>query len=101
MFSDKYLDQERNEKFREMIFEFLTTGEKIKIIPTEQDDADVWDYHVVPDTTELADKPKLCLTDAITQNFSLDYTKLFEHKMYSMNTNLGKYEHKIHNFSLF
>lgn len=49
----------------------------------------VWDYHNVPDTAELSERPKLCLTDAISHTVSADYSKLFDHKMYSMNTSLG------------
>lgn len=45
---------------------------------------------MVPDTPEMAEKPRLCLTDAISNTTFTDYTKVFDHKMYSMNTNLGK-----------
>lgn len=41
------------------------------------------------ETAILAEKPKLCLTDAVSHTMLIDYTKLFDHKMYSMNTNLG------------
>ncbi|GJQ81075.1 hypothetical protein Trydic_g21881, partial [Trypoxylus dichotomus] len=88
MFADKYLDHEKNERFREMVFEFLTTTDNLKVIPSDHDDVDVWDYHVVPDTAELSERPKLCLTDAISHTVSGDYSKLFDHKMYSMNTSL-------------
>ncbi|KAI4468717.1 ngd5/osm-6/ift52 [Holotrichia oblita] len=88
MFADKYLDQEKNEPFREMVFEFLTTNDNIKVTPSDHDDMDVWDYHNVPDTAELSERPKLCLTDAISHTVSADYSKLFDHKMYSMNTSL-------------
>ncbi|KAF2883430.1 hypothetical protein ILUMI_22740 [Ignelater luminosus] len=89
MFSDKYIDQENNERFRELLFEFLTTTEKVKIFPTDyEDDLDLWDHHLVPDIAEIAERPKLCLTDAIGHTIPADYTKLFDHKMYSMNTNL-------------
>lgn len=41
MFADKYLDQEKNELFREMVFEFLTTNDNIKVTPSDHDDMDV------------------------------------------------------------
>lgn len=41
MFSDKYLDQEKNDKFREMIFAFLASKDEVKMIPTDHDDIDV------------------------------------------------------------
>ncbi|XP_022900592.2 intraflagellar transport protein 52 homolog [Onthophagus taurus] len=88
MFADKYIDHEMNEKFREMIFDFLLTNDLIKIVLSDHDDLDVWDYHIVPDTSELAERPKLCLTEAITHTVSGDYMKLFNRKMYSMNTDL-------------
>lgn len=41
MFADKYIDQENNDKFRELIFDFLTGQEPVKFAPTEHDDIDV------------------------------------------------------------
>ncbi|KAJ8966447.1 hypothetical protein NQ317_003193 [Molorchus minor] len=87
VFSDKYLDQEDNEKFREILFDFLSSTERVYFAPTDHDDIDLIDHHIVPETAELAEKPKLCLTDAISHTTYIDYTKLFDHKMYSMNTN--------------
>lgn len=55
MFSDKYLDQENNEKFRNLLFEFLTQQEPIQLIPTGHDDIDLVDHHIVPDVAQLAE----------------------------------------------
>lgn len=41
MFSDKYIDQENNEKFRELIFEFLKSSGCVKLAHAEHDDVDV------------------------------------------------------------
>lgn len=41
MFTDKYIDQEKNEKFREIIFDFLTSSGNINVIASELDDIDV------------------------------------------------------------
>ncbi|KAK4885769.1 hypothetical protein RN001_002040 [Aquatica leii] len=87
MFSDKYIDQEQNEKFREFIFEFISST-NVSVTSDHDDDLEIWDHHIVPDITEVADRPKLCLTDAICHTTTMDYSKLFDHKMYSMNTNL-------------
>lgn len=38
MFSDKYIDQEKNEKFREILFEFLTSSSMVNLIPSDHDD---------------------------------------------------------------
>ncbi|CAH1363875.1 unnamed protein product [Tenebrio molitor] len=88
MFADKYIDQEANEKFRELLFDFLTNSHSVRFAPSDHDDIDISDHHIVPDTAELAERPKLCLTDAISHTISIDYTQLFDHKTYSMNTNL-------------
>lgn len=87
LFSDKYIDQENNDKLREMLMEFLTSQEHIYFSPSDHDDIDLIDHHIVPETAELAERPKLCLTDAISQTAFIDYMQLFDHKMYSMNTN--------------
>lgn len=41
MFADKYLEQENNEKFRELLFEFLTGSQEIRFAPSDHDDIDV------------------------------------------------------------
>ncbi|XP_076265414.1 intraflagellar transport 52 [Rhynchophorus ferrugineus] len=88
MFADKYLDQEDNDKFREIIWDFLNDNEKVHFLPTDHDDIEVTDRNIVPETGELAGKPKLCLTDIASDTSIVDYTKLFDYKMYSMNTSL-------------
>lgn len=88
MFSDKYIDQDNNDKLREMCIDFLISQEKVYFPPTDHDDIDLMDHHIVPETAALAEKPKLCLSDAIGHTTCVDYTKLFDQKMYSMNTNL-------------
>ncbi|XP_030764193.1 intraflagellar transport protein 52 homolog [Sitophilus oryzae] len=88
IFSDKYIDQENNDKFREMLWVFLNDNERVHFLPTDHDDIEVTDRNIVPETAELAEKPKLCLTDVVSNTSVIDYTKLFDHKVYSMNTNL-------------
>lgn len=41
MFSDKYIDQEDNEKFRELLFELLSTTDKVNMSIETDDDLDV------------------------------------------------------------
>lgn len=41
MFTDKYIDQESNEKLRELIFDFLTTSHSVRFAPSDHDDIDV------------------------------------------------------------
>lgn len=87
MFSDKYIDHEQNDKLCEVFLEFLTSQNGIQFTPLDHDDMDSSDQHIVPEIVELAEKPQLCLTDAINNTNSSDYYKLFDHRMYSMNTN--------------
>ncbi|XP_056648098.1 intraflagellar transport protein 52 homolog isoform X1 [Diorhabda sublineata] len=87
IFSDKYLDHENNDKLRELIMDFLMGQEKVPIPSTDYDDIDIIDHHIVPETAMLAEKPKLCLSDAVSHTV-VDYSKLFDHKMYSINTML-------------
>nr|CAH7733340.1 unnamed protein product [Callosobruchus chinensis]CAH7752819.1 unnamed protein product [Callosobruchus chinensis] len=97
MFSDRYLDQENNDKFREALMSFLTQQSPINFTPTDNDDIDLTEQYSVPDTAELAERPKLCLTDAAGYSNYVDYTKLFEHQMYSMNTSLVPVALKLYN----
>ncbi|KAL1497592.1 hypothetical protein ABEB36_008525 [Hypothenemus hampei] len=85
MFSDKYIDQENNDSFREILLTFLNGTESVHFLPNDHDDLDVTDRNIVPETTELAEKPKLCLSD-VNNSYGIDYLSLFEHKVYSMNT---------------
>ncbi|XP_066247787.1 intraflagellar transport protein 52 homolog [Euwallacea similis] len=86
MFADKYLDQEKNDSFRDILFKFLTSDESVHFLPTDHDDIEISDRNIVPETAELAEKPKLCLTDVVSNTSVVDYSNLFEHKVYSMNT---------------
>lgn len=88
MFSDKYIDQEQNDRLREILIDFLVTKDQIFFVATDHDDIDLIDHHIIPETAELAEKPKLCLTDVISHSTFIDYSKLFDNNMYSMNTNL-------------
>lgn len=45
---------------------------------------------MVPDTKELAERPKACLADAVGNSVPIDYTKLFDMKLYSISTDMGK-----------
>ncbi|XP_050304982.1 intraflagellar transport protein 52 homolog [Anthonomus grandis grandis] len=88
MFSDKYLEQENNDLMREVLLKFLQSNEQVHFLATDHDDMDVTDRNIVPETAELAEKPKLCLTDVISNTSVVDYVKLFDHNVHSMNTHL-------------
>ncbi|XP_015438778.1 PREDICTED: intraflagellar transport protein 52 homolog [Dufourea novaeangliae] len=87
MLTDAYIEKEKNDLLREMIFNFFESKE---IVPKESqmDDADFWEYNFVPDITQQADNPKVCTQDMDMMDYSHDYTKLFKHHLYSINLNM-------------
>ncbi|XP_044763961.1 intraflagellar transport protein 52 homolog [Coccinella septempunctata] len=88
LFSDKYIDQENNDKLRETVISFLVDNKEVTLSHTDHDEIDIMERNILPNTEELASKPKLCLTDAISHTLSVDHLELLEHRMYSINTNL-------------
>lgn len=45
---------------------------------------------MVPDTSELAERPKACLTDSVGNSVPIDYTKLFDSKLFSISSDMGR-----------
>lgn len=88
LFSDKYIDQENNDKFREIVINFLINKHEVTLSHTDHDEIDILERNILPNTEELANKLKLCLTDAISHTLSIDQKELLDHRMYSINTNL-------------
>lgn len=87
LFSDKYIDQENNDKLREAVINFLVNYQDVTLSHTDHDDIDIMERNILPNTEELANNPKICLTDAISHTLSVDHLELLEHKLYSINTN--------------
>ncbi|GLH08303.1 Intraflagellar transport protein 52-like protein [Gryllus bimaculatus] len=84
--SDQYVDKEDNDKIREIIFKFLTTPE-VELNPVDADDPEIADYLMVPDTSMLAERPRVCLQEP-TDEIPTDYIKLFSNKLYAIHTSL-------------
>ncbi|XP_033327778.1 intraflagellar transport 52 [Megalopta genalis] len=87
MLTDMYIEKEKNDVLREMIFDFFESKE-IVTKEYQMDDVDFWEYNFVPDITQQADNPKVCTQDMDTMDNSYDYTKLFKHHLYSINLNM-------------
>ncbi|XP_050503625.1 intraflagellar transport protein 52 homolog [Diabrotica virgifera virgifera] len=88
IFFDKYIDHDSNDKLREIIMDFLMGQDSLVFTAADYDNnIHLTDHHIVPETAMLAEKPNLCLSDTVFQNI-VDYSKLFDHKMYYMNTML-------------
>ncbi|CAG9762729.1 unnamed protein product [Ceutorhynchus assimilis] len=87
MFNDNYLNKENNDLFSEMLLEYLNDSENINLSP-DCDDLEITDGNIVPETAELAEKAKLCLTDVVSNSPSVNFAKLFEHSFHLIK-NLG------------
>ncbi|XP_076276852.1 intraflagellar transport 52 [Lasioglossum baleicum] len=87
MLNDMYIEKEKNDLLREVIFDFFESKE-IVTKEYQMDDVDFWEYNFVPDLTQQADNPKVCTQDMDLTDNSYDYTKLFKHHLYSINLNM-------------
>ncbi|XP_059473689.1 intraflagellar transport protein 52 homolog [Neocloeon triangulifer] len=84
MLSDTYLDKEDNRQFKDIIFTFLCTN-IIDISYMDADDIEISDYHMVPDTAQLAENLKVSLN--APQDIPVSYMDLFDFTLTSINTN--------------
>ncbi|KAL7292974.1 hypothetical protein TKK_0013424 [Trichogramma kaykai] len=87
MLSDAYIDKERNDALRDMIFGFFE-AEPIETSEMHGDDADYWEYNFVPDVTQQAERPRVCTQDLESVDMPREYTKLFKHDLYSINLDM-------------
>ncbi|XP_014215048.1 intraflagellar transport protein 52 homolog [Copidosoma floridanum] len=85
--ADAYIDKEKNDQLREMIFGFFES-EPVETSQMQSDDADYWEYNFVPDITQQADKPRVCTQDLDSVDIPREYTKLFEYDLYSINLDM-------------
>ncbi|XP_020708623.2 intraflagellar transport protein 52 homolog isoform X1 [Athalia rosae] len=87
MLTDNYIEKEKNDLFREMLFEFFES-ESAATKDIQPDDIDYWEYNFVPDTTQQADNPKVCTQELDNIEIPREYTKLFKQHFYSINLNM-------------
>ena len=85
--TDTYIEREKNDTLREMIFDFFESKEIIAK-ECQLDDVDFWEYNFVPDVTQQADTPKVCTQDMDMMDNPHEYTQLFKHQLYSINLNM-------------
>ncbi|XP_034940573.1 intraflagellar transport protein 52 homolog [Chelonus insularis] len=87
LLTDAYIEKEKNDTLREMIFEFFESKEwKGKDIYI--DDVDNLEYTFVPDIVQQADNPKVCTQDIDSHDIPREYTKFFKHEFYSINLSM-------------
>lgn len=87
MFTDAYLEKEKNDSLREMIFDFFDS-EGVSTKEIHHEDVDYWEYNFVPDITQRADDPKVCTQDMDNMDMPREYTKLFKRNFYSVNLDM-------------
>lgn len=84
--ADQYIEE--NDKLRDVIFKYLTTTE-VKLHQIDADDPELSDSNLsimVPDTSVLAERPRVCLQEP-TDDVPTDYLKLFKRRLNSIHTN--------------
>ncbi|CAK9805581.1 Intraflagellar transport protein 52 homolog [Anthophora plagiata] len=87
MLTDTYIEKEKNDSLREMIFNFFES-KNIVVKEFQMDDVDFWEYNFIPDVTQQADNPKVCTQDMDMMDNPHEYTKLFKHHLYSVNLDI-------------
>ncbi|XP_043488760.1 intraflagellar transport protein 52 homolog [Polistes fuscatus] len=87
MFTDAYIEKEKNSALQEMIFDFFDSNDTTEK-DFQPDDVDFWEYNFVPDITQQADNPKVCTQDLDNIDIPREYMKLFKHHFYSINLNM-------------
>ena len=85
MFHDNFIDKEENTKILDVLLDFLST-DRVRLDPIDSSDPEVADYTEVPDIAMLAEQPKACLHES--DDIPADVTRLFDHTIFSVNTNL-------------
>ncbi|KXJ27589.1 intraflagellar transport protein 52 homolog [Exaiptasia diaphana] len=83
MFSDQYIDKEENAKVQDVIFQWLTTNE-LHLNNIDAEDPEVADYHHIPDTSNLAERLRVCLQEG--DEIPRDFTKMFDSELYKLDT---------------
>ncbi|XP_046739841.1 intraflagellar transport protein 52 homolog isoform X1 [Diprion similis] len=87
MLTDSYIEKEKNDQFREMLFDFFSSDD-LAVKHTQPDDIDYWEYNFVPDTTQQANIPKVCTQELDNIEIPREYTKLFKQHFYSIHLNM-------------
>ncbi|CAL7944416.1 unnamed protein product [Xylocopa violacea] len=87
MLTDTYIEKEKNDSLREMIFDFFESKDTA-VKESQMDDVDFWEYNFIPDITQQADDPKVCTQDMDLMDNPHEYTKMFKHHLYSVNLDM-------------
>lgn len=83
MMSDQFIDKEDNSKVKDVILSFLTSDD-VKLNKIDAEDPEVADYTMIPDTSRMANIPRVCLQES--EEIPPDYTRLFNSRLFSIST---------------
>lgn len=61
MFADPYIDREENSLLFDVLWSWLTGGDKVLLNSIDADDPDISDYQCAPDTARNAELLRTCL----------------------------------------
>ncbi|KAJ3375358.1 Intraflagellar transport protein 52 [Allomyces arbusculus] len=81
MFADQYMDKEDNGKIFQVLIDWLTS-DRVQLNSIDANEPEIADYHYLPDTMQLAERPRACLQE--TEDLPRDFTKLFDHTLFTL-----------------
>uniref|UniRef100_A0A0N5AMB8 Intraflagellar transport protein 52 n=1 Tax=Syphacia muris TaxID=451379 RepID=A0A0N5AMB8_9BILA len=83
MFTDTYVDKEKNLKIWDFIVKFVT--EDIKMNELDSSDPDITDKHYIPNHIQLSEQVKVCLQECdFDTGESSNFMNLFDTSLYSI-----------------
>ena len=85
IFSDDFIEKEENLKLQHILFKWLLTNE-VDLDNGLEEDNDIQDYAVIPDTGSMSEQLKSCLQTSEDQ--SQNFRSLFDFSMFKFDTNM-------------
>ena len=89
MFADEWIGKEDNEKILEVILRWLCFDDAVVWDHSDAQDPDTNDYHNVPHTEALAERPRSCLQEP--EGIPKAFSELFAGQLYGMDTKVRYY----------
>lgn len=86
-FADEFFENEDNQKIQEAVFKWLLNSDgDAEFERYVNEEAEINEYHHVPDITALADRLRSCLQES--DEMPKDFTTLFSQNLYKFDTDL-------------
>lgn len=86
IFEDSWFDKDENGKLADVLVKWLLSLDGVDMDPLDKDDMELTEFHQVPDTESLAERPRCCLED--TEDVTKDFTTLFDESLFKFDTSL-------------